>query len=327
MSDNNPDEAPLDERPQMVLAARRFFLEDRSKVEIAKELGVSRFKVARLLEQARETGVVTITVHDEGTPIPELADALAHHLGLRSAVVVEAGASADEVRTAVGGAAARLLGETLAADEVLGLCWGRTLTAMSAALPELPRLTVVQLTGAAGTSLDDSPVEVVRQIAQRSGGSAYPIFAPLVVEDARTAEALRRQPGVAAAFALFDKLTTAVVAVGSWDPPNSQFLSSVEPEEQQQLRELGVRAEVASTLMSDEGRELAHEMSARSIAISLDQLCRVPRIVAAAGGADKAHAVVAAVRAGLCHELVTDRSLAEAALAIAPGDSTEPAAA
>ena len=303
----------------MVLAARRFFIEDRSKVEIAEELGVSRFKVARLLEQARETGVVTITVHDEGTPIPELADALARHLGLRSAVVVEAGPSAEEIRTAVGGAAARLLGSTLAADEVLGLCWGRTLTAMSAALPALPRLTVVQVTGATGTSVEDSPVEVVRQIAQRSGGSAYPIFAPLVVEDARTAEALRRQPGVAAAFALFDELTTAVVAVGSWDPPNSQLLSSLEPDEQQQLLRLGVRAEVAATLLSDDGRELAPEMSTRCIAIPLDQLCRVPRIVAAAGGADKAGAVVAAVKAGLCHELVTDRSLAEAALAMPVG--------
>ena len=186
---------------------------------------------------------------------------------------------------------------------------------MSAALPALPRLTVVQVSGATGTSVEDSPVEVVRQIAQRSGGSAYPIFAPLVVEDARTAEALRRQPGVAAAFALFDELTTAVVAVGSWDPPNSQLLSSLEPDEQQQLLRLGVRAEVAATLLSDDGRELAPEMSTRCIAIPLDQLCRVPRIVAAAGGADKAGAVVAAVKAGLCHELVTDRSLAEAALA------------
>ena len=67
-----------------------------------------------------------------------------------------------------------------------------------------------------------------------------------------------------------------------------------EPEEQHQLLRLGVRAEVAATLLSDEGRELAHEMSTRSIAIPLDQLCRVPRIVAAAGGADKAVAVVAA---------------------------------
>lgn len=61
--------APV-QRRLLVITARRFYLEDRSKTEIAEELGVSRFKVARLLEQARVTGVVTITVHDQnGSPM------------------------------------------------------------------------------------------------------------------------------------------------------------------------------------------------------------------------------------------------------------------
>lgn len=302
----------------MALAARRFFLEDRSKVEIGHELGVSRFRVARLLEQARATGVVTIDVHDSGTPVPELAGELREHLGLRNAVVVEAGAAPNDIRSAVGTATARLLGETLDADEVVGLAWGRTLAAMSASLPELPRVTVVQLTGATGVNLEDSPVEIVRQVALRSGGSAYPIFAPLVVEDAHLAAALRRQPGVAAAFALFDHLTTAVVSVGSWDPPNSQLFSYFQPAEREDLRERGVVAEVVATLVADDGSGRAPELADRSVAIPGEQLRRVPRIIAAAGGADKARAVRAAVLAELCTELVTDRSLTEAVLALPP---------
>lgn len=302
----------------MAIAARRFFLEDRSKVEIGHELGVSRFKVARLLEQARATGVVTITVHDSGTPVPELAEQLRRHLGLGGALVVEAGPTPDGIRTAVGTAAARLLGETLDADEVVGLSWGRTLAAMGASLPELPRVTVVQLTGAAGVNLEESPVEIVRQVALRSGGSAHPIFAPLVVEDAAMAEGLRRQPGVAAAVALFERLTTAVVSVGSWDPPNSQLFSYFQPAERARLRERGVVAEVVATLIADDGSCPAPEMAERSVAIAGEQLRRVPRVIAAAGSADKARAVRAAVLAGLCTELVADRSLAEAVLGLPP---------
>jgi DNA-binding transcriptional regulator LsrR (DeoR family) len=302
----------------MALAARRFFLEDRSKVEIGHELGMSRFRVARLLEQARATGVVTITVHDSGTPVPELGEEVRQHLGLRNAVVVEAGSTPDEVRSAVGTATARLLGETLDADEVVGLAWGRTLAAMGASLPGLPRVTVVQLTGATGVNLEDSPVEIVRQVALRSGGSAYPIFAPLVVEDAPMALALRRQPGVATAFTLFERLTTAVVSVGSWDPPDSQLFNYFEPTERGHLRERGVVAEVAATLIAGDGSWPAPEMAERSVAIPGDRLRRVPRIIAAAGGVDKARAVRAAVLAGLCTELVTDRSLAEAVLALPP---------
>lgn len=315
MSTESPVAAP-GEWEQMVRAARRYYRDDASKVQIGEELGVSRFKVARLLEQARELGVVTITIHDSGLHLPGLSTAVAGHLGLDRVVVIESSGSDADVRRQVGQAAADQLGSILREGEVLGLAWGRTLTAMSAAMPPLPRLDVVQLTGALGTELADSPVEVVRRVALQSGGTARPIFAPLVVDDPATADALRRQPDVAAALAMFDSLSTAVVSVGSWDPPESQLLRTVGPAEQRDLLDRGVVAEVASILVSDEGEPVAPEFQSRCLTIDVEQMRRVPRVVAAAGGARKARALAAVVRAGLVTELVCDRALAEAVLAL-----------
>ncbi|WP_170297163.1 sugar-binding transcriptional regulator [Georgenia thermotolerans] len=298
----------------MVEAARQYYLQDVSKVQIAANLGLSRFKVARLLEAARAQGIVTIEIHDGGLPVPELADELSRVLRLRRAVVIEAPEEGEEARRLVGAAAATMLGETLREGEVVGMAWGRTLTAMSASMPPLPRVDVVQLTGAVGGDLEASPVEVVRRIALRSGGTATPIFAPLVVDDPRAAEALRRQHDVARALRMFDTVTTAVVAVGSWDPPASQLWSALEPSERERLQDEGVRAEVTAILVSDSGEVLAPRFAERCIAIHADQLRRVPRVVAVAGGREKARAVAAIARAGLCTELVTDRSLAETVL-------------
>ena len=54
------------DRPtEVVLAARvarQFYLEGFSKVEIADRLGISRFRVARLLDSARESGLVRIEI-------------------------------------------------------------------------------------------------------------------------------------------------------------------------------------------------------------------------------------------------------------------------
>ncbi len=44
--------------------ARRYYLDHRSKVQIAAELGITRFKVARLLELAHTSGTVRITIVD-----------------------------------------------------------------------------------------------------------------------------------------------------------------------------------------------------------------------------------------------------------------------
>lgn len=314
MSESDPRTSP--EWEQMVRAARGYYLEDRSKVQIADELGISRFKVARLLEQARATGVVTITIQDAGLRLPDLSAALAAHLGLDRVEVIEARGDVNEVRRLVGEAAAHLLSTTLRTGEVLGLAWGRTLTCMSAALPTLPRMDVVQLTGAIGTDLADSPVEVVRRVSLSAGGTARPIFAPLVVDDPATAEALRRQSDVAAALDQFDRLTTAVVSVGSWDPPDSQLLRTLSAEEHQDLLERGVRAEVAAILVSDDGEPLAEDFIARCLTIRIDQMRRIPRVIAVAGGAIKAQALAAVVRAGLVTELVCDRALAEAVLGL-----------
>jgi DNA-binding transcriptional regulator LsrR (DeoR family) len=302
------------ERSELVAVARRFYLEDVSKVDLAEELGVSRFKIARMLERARELGLVTITVHDEGSVDRELSALLGEHLGLPEVLVVETAGEEPDVRRQVGGVAADLLSETLTAGDVLGLAWGRTLTAMTESLPALPPVSVVQLTGAVGSDLRESPVEVVRKVSEWAGGSAQPIFAPLLVEDAATAAALRRQPDVAAALRMFDRVTVAVVAVGSWDPPISQLRQVMREEDRAALQQRGVQAEVAGILIDADGHLVGQDFAERCLSMSAEEMLRVPRVIAVAGGAAKARAVLAVARSGLLTSLVTDRALAETAL-------------
>src|SRR5246127_1629102 len=82
------------ERPaELVFAAgvaRKFILEGVSKVDIADRMGISRFRVARLLDSAREAGMVRIEI---GLPAGILDVALSAELcavfGLRYAFAVD----------------------------------------------------------------------------------------------------------------------------------------------------------------------------------------------------------------------------------------------
>jgi DNA-binding transcriptional regulator LsrR (DeoR family) len=71
------------------LVARRYYLDERFKVEIAGELGLSRFKIARLLETARDTGLVRIEIGHPGLVDVDLAAQIMDRFGLRHAVVVD----------------------------------------------------------------------------------------------------------------------------------------------------------------------------------------------------------------------------------------------
>jgi DNA-binding transcriptional regulator LsrR (DeoR family) len=194
---------------QAAAMARRFYLEGKSKIQIAEEFGVSRFKVARVLETALERDLVRIEIRVPAELDAERSDALRARYGLRHAVVVESPADTSEDAPDpenLGAVAADLLGELVNEGDVLGLAWGRSTIHMAAALHRLPPCTVVQLTGVydAGTA-ERGSVEAVRRAAQVSGGDAHPIYAPMLLPDPATAAALRNQTGIARAFEYFDR--------------------------------------------------------------------------------------------------------------------------
>jgi DNA-binding transcriptional regulator LsrR (DeoR family) len=292
--------------------ARRYYLEDRPKTEIADEFGISRFKVSRILREAREKGLVRIEIGLPAEIDAELSDRLARAWSLRQAIVVTTpDEPAEQHREHLGEVAAGLLSELVEEGSVVGIGWGRTIAAMTTYLTSVAHCTVVQLTGAVGTvEVNESTVEIVRRVAAAAGGPAYPIYAPFIVDSVEAADAIRRQPLVAEAVGLFDQMTVAFIAIGSWDPPNSQLRNSLDEAEQARLQALGVRAEVCATLIDDEGHTVVADLMDRAIGISGEQLRRIPEIVAIAGGRSKTEAIRAVLKAGFVSSLVTDAAVA-----------------
>lgn len=303
-----------EDRALLAAAARAYYFEDRSRVEISNALGISRFKVARLLARARAEGIVTIEIHDRGLPDVELSQRLQEKLGLEHCTVVRSHGDDDVVRQQIGAVAARALSETLREDEVLGVTWGRTLSATASQFEYLPRLSIVQLTGVVAGDLASSPIEVVRHVSRRSGGDVYPIFSPLIVHDREMAQSLRRHPDIRSAIDLFPEVTTALLSVGAWNPPVSQVRDVLPIDDLANALSKGCVADVAGILLRDDGTPVDEDFQERCINISYDQLQKVPRVVAVAGGAAKADAIRTVSQVGLITELFTDHALAQAVL-------------
>ncbi|MBM7808264.1 DNA-binding transcriptional regulator LsrR (DeoR family) [Geodermatophilus bullaregiensis] len=296
--------------------ARRFYLDGRSKVEIADEFGLSRFKVARLLDAARESGLVRIEIRHEGEIDVESSVRLRDRYGLQHAVVVDTpDDDAASLRGHLGRAAAQLLAEVITPDDVLGLAWARAVSAMAEALPPLPGTPVVQLTGVLSLpGGPDTSVDVVRGVARASGGAAHVFYAPFTVPDAATARALRQQPEVASAFAQLPLVTKAVAGVGQWERGQSTLYDVVSDEDRAALHRLGVCADVSGVFLSADGDPVHAELSERMIGIGADQMREIPEVIVIPYGTAKARAVRAALRSGLVGGIVTHTALAHAVL-------------
>ena len=298
--------------------ARAYYIERKSKVQIGAEFELSRFKVARLLDAAHEAGIVRIEIGHSGPIDLDLSSQVREVFGLRHAVVVDTPEEhPSSLRRDLGAAAARLVSEIVTRDDIVGLAWARSVSAMCSALTNLPQCAVVQLTGALPEAdVPASSIDLVREAAQASGGAAYYFYAPLIVPEAATARALRLQPEVARALAQIRKVTIAAVGVGAWAEGQSTLFDAVGAKEQKRLHALGVRADVSGVLLSEDGVPIFTPLNERMIGITAEQMMAVPDVMAIVYGLPKAHAVLAAIRGGYVDSLVTHTPLARELLAL-----------
>lgn len=298
--------------------AQQHFIEGKTRIEIAAETGLSRFKIGRILEQAVASGIVRFEIASPSSLDLELSVQLQKAYGLERAIAVNVPAETPEaIQQHLGGTAADLLSEILTDDDVLGLTSGRTVNALARSLRSLPRCEVVQLAGIAGP-IQETGIETIRRVSAVAGTRPWTIYAPLIVSDAATAQGLRRQHELMDTFAQFSRVTVAVVAVGSWSPPDSQMVENpaLGSQDRDALIARGVRAEVCATLVNDAGRVI-EDVDDRCIAIPESQLRRIPHVIAVAGGEAKTQAIRAVLVSGLAHSLITDAATARRLIGMA----------
>ncbi len=299
--------------------ARRYYVDGRSKVEIADELDISRFKVARLLEQALATGLVRIEIGHPGSIDTELSSRLRDHLALHTAIVVRTDETDPAaLRRLLGEAAGELLTETVGRDDVLGFAWARAVASTVPHLGAMAPAPVVQLTGSLHRDdLSATSTEIVRDVARLTGGRVTFYYAPFLLPDEETAHALRRQPEIARAVAQFASVSQAVVGLGGWGAGESTIFDAMTTPDRRILTRAGVVADVSGVFVDAEGEVVGAEQTARMICMNATQLRRVREVLAIPYGVEKAPAVRAAVRSGLVSSLVTHDAMARALLATA----------
>lgn len=287
-----------------------YYLDNQSKVEIANEHGISRFQVARLLDEARAEGIVHIEIRRPGGAAELDAGALGLALGVGRVVVVRTVSDELALRDVQARAvAAELMRETRTGMTV-GISWSRTLGLAARHVTELPKCNIVQLAGALPVPGGGNPLELVQLLGRVAGGQTWPMWAPLVVDSAATASGLRRQPEIAEAMHKADSLDLAVVAIGAWAPNLSTVWDRVDNAVRQDGIDRGAVAECSGRLIAADGSAVPAELDARIMSVRLDQLKRTPKVLAVAQGAERADAVQACIAAGIVDTLIADESLA-----------------
>jgi DNA-binding transcriptional regulator LsrR (DeoR family) len=302
-----------------------YYLQQQSQPEIARRLGVSNPTVSRLLAEARQRRIVEIHVQQTAAGGLPLERALAARYGLRAAYVaplrLPEWAAASRV---VGQLLGRVLPSLLSRGVVIGMSGGYAVAHAVAALPSVPDadITIVPLQGTwpqFDTRMQSE--HICQTAASRLGARALSLPVPLMVQSAATRAALFDDPVMREVTTRWADVELAVVAVGirpTLDPSLPTVMHQLPDTLREELNRLGVVGDLCSHMFDAHGRFIDHEVSHRTLNIPLDQLRRVPLVVAVGGGTPLLPSVHAALLTGIPHVLVTDELVAEGLLGLPP---------
>ncbi|MGO2658846.1 sugar-binding transcriptional regulator [Mycetocola reblochoni] len=299
-----------------IRAAELYYDEGKTQDEVGAILGVTRWKVGRLLSSARERGFIRIEIVHPRARKLALERRLVDRFGLDGAVVVPLYGAGDgsELRERIGQAAADSLASLRPVPRILGVSWGRTINAVAGALGERwgVGVGVVQING--GVSLNPrsgTAAATAAEIARKGSGPLSLLPSPAILERLETAQSIVADRTVAAVLDRARAANAFLFSAGPADHGSAHVESGyLTTDDIDELVRRGAVGDVLGRYVDAEGMVVDPALDARTVGLELDVLRNARTSIAVISGAEKRAVARAVVTSGICTELITDEGVA-----------------
>ena len=308
----------MDDELLMVRVAELSYDENKTQDEIGALLGISRWKVGRLLTQARERGIVRIEIVHPRARRLGLERRLVDAYGITDAIVVPAPEDQNGVLDRVALAAADYLAALRPVPRTLAVSWGRTLTAIADVLPDgwANGVTVVQANG--GVSLNrrsGGAATLAATIAQRASGQVVLLPSPAILERVETKKAIESDRTVAGILEQAGQASAYLFTAGAADGGSAHVENGyLTTEDVAELARRGAVGDVLGRYIDAEGNIVDAQLDARTVGVDLDRLRAADRAIFVTAGPAKHDIARTVVSSGLCTVIITDENTARALL-------------
>jgi len=295
------------------------FVEGMKQSDIAETLNLSTSKVNRLITQGRSLGMIKIAIESPFQSLVDLESGLVKSTALDNAVVTPTiSGNPDTTLQQVGRAAANHLLETIRDGDVIAITGGKAVSAVAEHIqPERKfDVTVVPLTGGVQGKFYTDVNHLATRIAERLGGKAMLVHAPLFAESREQRDMLLQMNSIREVFDLARSAAVALVGVGSITVPGSSYydLHPMPNPDRELLVKSGVIGEFLAHLIGRDGSLADYPLNSRLVALNPADLDRCPRTIGVAAGLEKVDPIQAVLNGGLLNSLIVDEETANAVL-------------
>ena len=308
-----PNRSAHDDELLAVRAAELYYEEDKTQDQIGSLLGITRWKVGRLLSEAKARGIIRIEIVHPHARRLGMERELVEAFSLDACVVVPHD-NPDAIGERVARAAADYLVAMRPMTHRLGVSWGKTLHRVAQMLPEgwATSLSVIQVNG--GVSHSSQPglaSATATMIAHKAGGSVTLLPTPAIVEHEGTKRALEEDKGVASVLENAEASDTFLFSAGPATDVSIHVQSGyIDHSDISRLQGRGAVGDVWGRYITADGRIADEALDSRTLGLSLDVLRAASRSIAVVHGADKHDIALAIAKNGLATVMITDEATA-----------------
>ncbi len=294
----------------MAKAAWYYYHEELTQVQISELLGLSRMKVIKLLERAKQVGIIQFRFRHDSEKRLEAEQRLAAQFALKDCFVVPSPPSPEDVNNNVAKAASMYISSRITGETFINIGYGDTTSRVlnHLAINAEHTISCVSLTGGVSYYLPDARSGVFRS-------RLYLIPTPLIVSSEEVAAAMKSEKLVQDVRDLVPLSSLSVIGIGAmndkatvlmiWLLTGNDFLL---------LKRNGAVGDILSHFINENGEAVSTDLEARTISTSLDTLKSLHNVIGVAAGTAKAEAIRAVLRGGYLDVLITDEATAEAIL-------------
>lgn len=289
-----------------------YYSEQITQEEIANKFGFSRIKVGRLLRRAREEGIVEINVKYHPVFSTHLERHLLEKFPISRALIALDHNDEDEQRRQVSALVSGYLASNLKDNMIVAVGQGRNVAAVAEAnISSVQARNCRFICGIGGTHRPGDVINadhISRLLARKFGGTSESLYAPAYVESPELKRLFLQNGTVKETLDRARKADIAIVGIGDMNIDSYMVqLGWFTPQELSEASlKQGVIGDIAGfDFFNAKGEHVNTVMDNRVIGLSVEELKRIPCVIAIASEGAKAMSIIGALRTGAIDILAT----------------------
>lgn len=307
------------EEKNIIKIACLYYEDGLTQAQIAKIIGVSRSLVSKLLLDAREQGIVEITINSKNEYTSKLERSLEAVYGLKTAMVIDSkDLTNEEVEKVAANYGAHYLNNRLKSIDRIGISWGKGIRRIVDSIIHSSNMavSVVPLIGGMGDShVNIHSNQLCHDLARKIRGQSKYLYTPAMLPDEQLAVALRNNQTIKSVLDDGSNVDFAIVGLGNpYAGSTMEEIGYLTGKDIQQLKKDKVVGDINSNFFNANGQKVDNEINKSIVGVTLENIRKMPQVMTIVDDIRRTNIAKIAIETNLINILVTTDKIAQALL-------------